>query len=176
MNKKLYDKIFEAGCITSEIKKEYFAGMEIKRIRNILEELGLDRHMPIELISTEIAIITPFGVLMQVRPTDHDQLGMWGGVLNDDEEPATGAVRELREETGIIVEESQLEFKESNEHFHEYANGDKAYFKSYRYVVRFDYVPKVITDEESVGAVMVAHIILKHQQEFIGKLLEEINN
>lgn len=179
MNKNLYNEILEAGRVTTKIKKEHFAGMDVKTIRNTLEELGLDRHMPIELMSTEIALLTPFGVLMQVRPTDHDQLGMWGGVLNDGENPVSGAVRELREETGIIVDESQLEFKELNEHFHEYANGDKAYFKSFRYVVRFDYVPKVVTDEESVGAVMVAHIILDHQQEFIGRILreeEELNN
>lgn len=176
MNKNLYNEILEAGRVTAKIKREHFAGMDFKTIRNALEELGLDRHMPIELMSTEIAILTPFGVLMQVRPTDHDQLGMWGGVLNDGEDPASGAVRELREETGIIIDESQLEFKELNEHSHEYANGDKAYFKSFRYVVRFDYVPKVVTDEESVGAVMVAHIILEHQQEFIGKVLRELNN
>lgn len=176
MNKNLYNKILEAGRITPEIKKEHFAGMEVKEIRNTLEELGLDRHIPIELMSTEIALLTPFGVLMQIRPTDHDKLGMWGGVLNYGEEPASGAVRELREETGIVIEESQLEFKELDEHFHEYANGDKALFKAYRYVVRFDYVPKVVTDEESVGAVMVAHIILEHQQKFIGEVLEELNN
>ena len=176
MNKNLYAEISEAGRVTTKIKRENFAGMKVKEIRDFLEELGLDRHIPIELMSTEIALLTPFGVLMQVRPTDHDQLGMWGGVLRDGENPVQGAIRELYEETGIVIEESQLEFKELNDHFHEYANGDKAYFKSFRYVVRFDKVPKVVTDEESVGAVMVAHIILGHQQEFIGRVLSEINN
>lgn len=47
--------------------------------------------MSIELRSTEIALVTPFGVMMQIRPSDHNQLGMWGGVLNDGEEPIVGA-------------------------------------------------------------------------------------
>lgn len=174
MEKNVYNEILDAGRITTKIKKDYFPKLNFKEIRDKLEEIGLDRHMPIELMSTEIALLTPFGVLMQIRPTDHDQLGMWGGVLEHGERPPAGAIRELREETGIVIEESQLNFVELDEHFHEYANGDKAYFKSFRYVVKFDYVPKIITDEESVGAVMVAHTILAHQQNFIKRVLEEI--
>lgn len=166
--------IKSARRVTAELKKMYFPGWSFGKIRNWLEENGLDRHMTLELCSTEIAIRTPFGILMQIRPTDHDQLGMWGGVLNDDEEPIDGAVRELQEETGIKVEPEQLVLVEENVHDHEYANGDKASFKSYRFKLDLDYVPKVTTDEESVGAVMVAHIILDHQQEFIGRMLEDL--
>lgn len=130
--------------------------------------------MPIELESTEIALLTPFGVLMQIRPTDKDQLGTWGGVILDGETPEDGAVRELFEETGVEISKEQLEFVETNEHYHQYGNGDKAFFKSYRYIVRFDIVPKITTDEESVGAVMVVHTILSHQQDFIKRVLGEI--
>lgn len=165
--------IQKEGCVTSEIKHQFFYGVGFGEIRNRLEELGLDRHLPIELCSTEIAIVTPFGVMMQIRPTDHNQLGMWGGVLNDGEKPIDGAVRELLEETGILIDKKQLEFIEVNLHNHEYANGDKAVFKTWRYVVYFDYVPKITTDEESVGAYMVVHTILEHQQEFIKRILGE---
>ncbi|MBR3614752.1 MAG: NUDIX domain-containing protein [Clostridia bacterium] len=132
--------------------------------------------MILELRSTEIAVLTPFGVIMQIRAYDHDQLGLWGGVLEEDEEPAAGAVRELKEETGLEITEEQLQFVEINEHFHEYANGDKAYFHSYRYILELDYVPKIVTDEESVGAIMVVHTILSHQQEFVKRVLGEIDN
>lgn len=166
-------KILEAGRVTSDIKKEYFYGSGFGTIRDKLEEMGLDRHMPIELRSTEIAVVTPFGIMMQIRPSDKNQLGLWGGVLNDGEEPEDGAIRELVEETGIQLSKGQLEFVELNEHFHEYANGDKAYFKTYRYVVKFESIPKITTDEESVGAFMVVHTILEHQRDFIKRLLGE---
>ena len=166
-------QIIEAGRVSTELKKKYFSGVGFGTIRNRLEEMGLDRHMPIELRSTEIAIMTPFGVMMQIRPTDHNQLGLWGGVLNDDEEPVDGAIRELCEETGIQVEASQLQFVEENEHFHKYANGDMAFFKSYRFVLKLEEVPQITTDEESVGAFMVVHTILEHQVEFIKRVLGE---
>lgn len=176
MNEIMKKEIREAGRVTAEMRKTYFQGMGFKTIRNKLEEIGLDRHTAIELESTEIALVTPFGVMMQIRPTDRDQLGMWGGVLEDGETPVEGAVRELREETGIEVDASQLEFVEVNEHFHEYASGDKAFFKSYRFILRLNYVPKITTDEESVGVFMVVHTILSHQHDFVKKVLGEIDN
>ena len=112
--------------------------------------------------------------MMQIRSYDNNQLGMWGGATLDGENPEEAAIREIKEETGIEVHKSQLEFYEIHEHFHEYSNGDKVFYKAYRYVVKFDYVPKITTDEESVGAFMVVHTILDHQQNFIKKLLGEI--
>lgn len=167
------NEIIEAGMITTEIKKKYFWGVSFEEIRKKLEEIGIDRHIPIELKSTEIAILTPEGILMQIRPLDKNQLGLWGGALNDDEEPIDGAIREIFEETGIKLDKEQLEFIETHEHFHEYANQDKAYFKSYRYLVRFDYVPEIKIDEESNGTVLVSHTILNDQQDLVKRLLGE---
>lgn len=176
MKKEVRERILNSNRVTYEVKKEVFPGMTVKAIRNTLEEMGLDRHMPIELHSTEIALVTPFGILMQIRPSDKDQLGLWGGVIEENETPEDGAIRELLEETGILISKKKLEFVEVNEHYHKYANGDQAYFKSYRYIVRFDNVPQIVTDEESVGAVMVVHTILSHQQEFVKRVLGELKN
>lgn len=170
------DEIAECKCVTYAIQNKYFLGWAFGEIRNWLEENDLDRHLPIELSSTEIAICTPFGVLMQIRPSDNDQLGMWGGVLKAGEQPVNGAVRELLEETGIKVQTKDLEFIEINEHDHQYANGDKAHFMTYRYRLKLNYVPQVITNEESVEVVMVTHTILSHQQEFIKRMLGELDS
>lgn len=160
--------------VTLEAKERFFPGMSFIEIRNWLEENGLDRHMPLELRSTEIAIKTPFGVVMQIRPIDNDQLGMWGGVIEDGETPLAGAVRELKEETGLVVTEDSLKFVEINDHYHKYAaTGDQVYFKTWRFVLELNYVPKITTDEESVGVFMVPHTILSHQQKFIKKILGE---
>lgn len=156
------------------VKQGYFPGLKFMEIRNLLEENGLDRNTTLELESVEIAVLTPFGVLMQIRSFDANQLGVWGGVIENDETPKEAAVRELKEETGIKISPSQLEEAGIDEHFHQYDNGDKVNFKSYRFIVRFDYVPKVTTNEESVGAVMVAHTILDHQKDFIRECLRKI--
>ena len=169
----LREEILKEGKLTLELKKKYFPGDDFKKIRDQLEELGLDRHMTLVLNSVEIALVTPLGIIMQIRPKDRDQLGLWGGVLLDDESPEDGAVRELYEETGIQISKEQLEFVEVNEHFHEYASGDKGIFISHRYIVRFDNVPEITTDEESVGAFMVVHTILSHQQDFVKRVLGE---
>lgn len=173
-NKNIKKEILEVGRVTADIKKNYFESETIRTIRNRLEEMGLDRHMPLELNSTEIALITPLGILMQIRPSDRDQLGLWGGTIEDGETPEEGAIRELFEETGIKITADRLEFVEVDEHFHKYQNGDKAVFKAYRYIVRFEHVPPIITDEESVGAFMVTHTILSQQQEFVKRVLGEL--
>lgn len=173
MTNDIKKAIEKEGRLTLELKEKYFKGVDPLRIRDIFEEMGMDRHTPLELISTEIAVVTPFGILMQIRPYDNDQLGMWGGAAQDGEDPEDAAVRELKEETGIEIQKSQLKSYGIHDHFHQYANGDKVLYKSYRYAVKFDYVPKITTDEESVGAVMVVHTILDHQQDFIKFLLGE---
>lgn len=164
--------IIEAGVITTAIRKNYFPNQKFGFIRQWLEEHQLDRHMAIELKSTEIAIIVKgFGLLMQVRLSDHNQLGLWGGVIDDGEQPIEAAMRELHEELGLNVSPEQLIFMEENDHEHEYANGDKAIFHSYRYKLVLDYMPQIKLDSESVGVFMLVSTVLPHQNEFVYKLL-----
>lgn len=165
-------EIEKFGRVTAEIKNCYFKGKNFREIRAWLKENGLDEHLPLELQSTEIAIVTPYGILMQIRTADNNQLGLWGGAIEEGETPEEGAIRELREETGLTITREQLIFLEEDTHSHTYANGDKAIFHAYRYKVEFDYIPKITTDEESVGVFMVTHTILSSQQELIKKILE----
>lgn len=170
---KLENILKSKGRVTREIMEEFFSQKPIIKIRDTIEQMGLDRHMPIELCSCEIAILTPYGILMQIRQMDNEQLGLWGGVIREYESPENAAIRELFEETGILITRKQLEPIEVDVHEHTYSNGDKAVFKSYRYMVRFDQVPKVTTDAESVGVIVVSHTILSHQHDFIKRLLGE---
>lgn len=72
MESIIRSQILREGRVSAEVKGTFFKGMDFIEIRNWLEENGLDRHMPLELHSTEIAIKTPFGILMQIRPIDND--------------------------------------------------------------------------------------------------------
>lgn len=164
--------IIKAGVVTTAIRKEHFTGKGFGFIRQWLEDHNLDRHLPIELESTEIAVfVKGLGLLMQVRPSDHNQLGLWGGVLNDGELPIDGAMRELREELGLEISPELLEFVEENDHTHEYANHDKAIFHTYRYKLILDSMPKIKLDSESVGVFMLVSTVLPHQNEFVYRIL-----
>lgn len=159
--------------VTKAIRLEYFRGWGFAKIRDWLEEHGIDRHTAIEFISTEIALICPRGLIMQVRASDSNKLGLWGGVVNDDEKPEDGAVREIREETGVVINVNQLEFSGIDAHSHTYANGDMAAFTAYRYIVRLDYNPEIHIEgapDESTGVCYLTPI-LDHQKEFVNQIL-----
>ena len=172
MEQTIKKAIGDAGVITTAIRKNHFPNKGFGFIRQWLEEHELDRHMPIELESTEIAIVVKgFGLLMQVRLSDHNQLGLWGGVLNNGEKPVEGAIRELHEELGLEISPEQLEFIEENDHTHEYANHDKAIFHSYRYKLVLENMPQIKLDSEPVGVFMLVSTVLPHQSEFVYNLL-----
>ena len=101
LTEKIKQEIKRKGWVSFPIIDKYFPTLDFLAIRNQLEEMGLDRHMTIEQKSTEIALLTPSGVIMQIRPSDNNQLGLWGGVLEYGESFKDGAIRELFEETGI---------------------------------------------------------------------------
>ena len=166
--------IKKAGEVSTAIREKYFPGKGFGFIRQWLEDHNLDRHLPIELESTEIAIfVKDFGLLMQVRPCDHNQLGLWGGVMNNGESPIEGAVRELREELGLEISPEQLEFVEENDHTHTYANHDQAKFHTYRFKMTLDAMPQIKLDSESVGVFMLVSTVLPHQNEFVYRILCE---
>lgn len=165
--------IRETGVVTSEIRSKYFAGKGVSCIRTWLEENGLDRHMPIELQSVDVALITPIGLMMQIRHIDNDQLGLFGGSIQDGESPEECAIRKIKEQVGLDVPKEQLQFVEENDHTHQYANGDKGIFHSYRFKVEFDHVPEVKTGGDYADVYFTAHTVLSHQVEFVKKILGE---
>ncbi len=175
--KERFAHLFKAegnSIITEYIIHKCFDGMSFRDIRNWLEQNGYDRHTTIELKSTEILIITPKGIMMQMRTADQGKLGAFGGVLNDGEDQRDGAVREIKEETGLDVQPLDLQYVGYNQHEHVYTNGDKALFHTYRYVLRLKEVPSMVLNEEANGVEFVTSIvpnIIDHQQKFVGDAL-----
>ena len=156
-------------------KRKYFRGLSMEETRDKLEEMGLRRDISIEAKTTEIAIVTPDGVLMQVRSDENNMLSLWGGIVRDDEEPADAAVRRLFEETGIKISKSDLVLNKEYGHSYTYENGDRCYYFTYQYYVFFDHVPEISqTDETTVEAMLIKHTITPHQHEFVQSLLSEI--
>lgn len=155
--------------------QELFKDRNFPFIRQWLEDHELDRHMMLELSSTEIAIITPYGVMMEIRAADNGMLGLPGGVLRGGETMSECAVREVWEELGLRIDQRDLTFVEDNLHTHEYANGDKALFRCCRFVCKMQDIPLTLeVDEESLGVEIVKEVtddILPEQQEFVGRCI-----
>lgn len=177
MKERINNEILKAGLVNFDIKTKYFFGLGFQEIRNQLENLGLDRHMEIELESTEIALLTPKGIVLQVRSDESNMIDLWGGSLECGESLGQCVAREFYEETGIQVPEKEFEFWEEYQHSYEYENGDKALFHSYRFTVTFDNIPNIVLNEESVGVVMFSKAeelpdaIAPEQRDFIEFLL-----
>lgn len=160
--------------LSIDFVRKNFIGMSVREIRDWMEENGFDRHIMVELKSTEILFMTPKGVMMQVRTADDGKLGVFGGVMHDDEEPKLGAIREVYEETGLKLTKRDLKYVGYNRHEHTYTNGDKALCHTYRYIVRFAEVPRITLNYEASGVEFVNTVksnIIDHQQEFVGEAL-----
>lgn len=171
-NRVLAQRIRMAGKVTTAIRKKHFSGLQFGQIRNWLEEQGLDRHMVIQLVSTELLILTPKGALLQRRPSDKNQFGLWGGVVEDSESVEEGLVREAWEELELKINAGDCEAAGIDMHYHCYANGDQAEFEAHRFVLKLDYVPEIALDEESSGATLVMPI-LSHQREFVNQEMDK---
>ena len=116
---KLIEKIKKEKCVTFDTREKYFKGKKFKEIRNWLEIHNIDRHITIELKSAGVIILISIPnnkekVLLQVRATEKNRLGIFGGGIENDETPIETAIRELKEETGIEAKKEQLEFLESD--------------------------------------------------------------
>ena len=194
MKQKILRELSAFGRITTKMRKEFFRGCGFKEIRDWLESQGLDRHMAIELDSTEVAIICPKGLVLQIRKTEKNRFGymkgLFGGVIKDGETPIQGAIRELKEETGLVLRETDLIFVEENVHEHVYDNGDRAIFHAYRFKV-VNYIPTIkqqdldqdtegiayVSEVESAGSSTIsdflkAQNILSHQVDFVKRMLD----
>ncbi|WP_188893177.1 NUDIX domain-containing protein [Microlunatus endophyticus] len=93
------------------------------------------------------------GRVLLVRQTDFGTYGTVGGAIDEDESPADAGRREVREETGLEVELTQLvgaiggpEFKII------YPNGDQVACVSIVYTARIVGDPTVVPDGDEVDA------------------------
>ena len=167
----LREQIKEEGILSLEVQKRHFRYWSIKDLRNWLQDNGIDRNLPIEFNSTEIALLCPKGIILQKRYRNN-RLGVWGKVLRTGEEPLLGAVRALREETNLSVGFTEFEFVENCEHDHTYANGDVAHFHVSRFCVKVDKTPFIGAEIQIIKKKSdLFEKVLDSQKEFVSKYL-----
>ena len=158
----LSEEIRNRGMITAKARRTYFPKLTQDEIRDMLGRLGLDK---------QVAIMTPKGVIMRVSPEDDGRIALWTDNLKDGETPREGAIRMLKEQTGIVITDKSLQFVDTEYYRHEFANGDKVFLNAFRYAIYFDEVPKLINPK--FHPVLIKHTFRANQEDFVDKLLHE---
>lgn len=166
--------------VTKLIRLKYFLNCSVQEIRDWLEANGLDRHMPIQYVSTEIIVQVPGGILMQIRANETGKLGLWGGIVQSKEQVTPSAIRKFYEKTGIQITQDDLMYIDTIRHMHKYPNGDFAYLSIYRYALKFDSIPKIKLNDDSIGWKIIStpdqlSQVFEHQRGILNKILREPN-
>ena len=170
------DLIKEENKISEEVRTNNFADMSENDIRDCLELHGFDRHMPIEYSYSNIAILTPNGLMLRIA-TSENKYRMWGDVIKYDESPREGALRTLYEQTKIKASEEELVFVSTNAHTCQSENGDILHMKMHTFVLEYDDIPELRLNRKESGWIMFSdtdfiYNIVTPQKEFIKRICD----
>lgn len=86
--------------------------------------------------------------LLLVRRTDNGKWALVSGIVEPGEDPAVALVREVEEETGVVVEAIALAYVDVTPPI-TYPNGDRAQYLDLTFLCRYVRGTAVIGDEES---------------------------
>ncbi|MBO9308684.1 MAG: NUDIX domain-containing protein [Chloroflexi bacterium] len=117
-------------------------------IRQLREKVG---QAPILMLGVTGVVIDGAGeILLQLR-SDNRQWALPGGALDPSEEPAEAVVREVWEETGVLVQPERVVAVHGGEDFFtRYPNGDQVYIVSITFACRPLRGEPRVNDDESL--------------------------
>lgn len=101
-----------------------------------------------------VNILIEFNDMLLEKRTDNETWGLIGGGLKIDESLIQGAIRETREETGILLKDEELEFYkifDDPTRIAEYDDGNVIRIISVVYNVYLKNKPELICSDESVS-------------------------
>ncbi|PJF34829.1 MAG: NUDIX hydrolase [Candidatus Thermofonsia Clade 1 bacterium] len=117
-------------------------------IRQLREKVG---QAPILMLGVAGVVINAAGEVLLQRRSDNGQWALPGGALDPGEEPAEAVVREVWEETGVLVApERVVAIHGGEEFFVRYPNGDQAYIVSITFACRPLRGEPHVNDDESL--------------------------
>ncbi len=117
-------------------------------IRQLREKVG---HAPILMIGVAGVVINEQGEVLLQRRSDNGQWALPGGALDPGEEPAEAVVREVWEETAVLVQpERVVAIHGGEDFFTRYPNGDQAYIISITFACRPLRGEPRVNDDESL--------------------------
>lgn len=74
------------------------------------QRIAWHNSMPAKRIASGLLCISPGGRILCVKPTYKPTWSLPGGVTDEGESPLTGVLRELEEETKIIISKDDIDF------------------------------------------------------------------
>jgi 8-oxo-dGTP pyrophosphatase MutT (NUDIX family) len=90
------------------------------------------------------------GRVLLVRRTDNGRWALVGGILEPGEQPAQAVVREVFEETGVVVEVERMSSCWAGEAFVIEGNGDQVQFLDHSFRCRYVSGVARVSDDESI--------------------------
>ncbi|MDW8299247.1 MAG: NUDIX domain-containing protein [Anaerolineae bacterium] len=117
-------------------------------VRQLREKVG---QTPILLVGVAGVVINEAGEVLLQRRSDNGEWVLPGGALDPGEEPAEAVVREVWEETAVLVQpERVIAVYGGEDLFVRYPNGDQAYIVSITFACRPLHGEPRVNDDESL--------------------------
>ncbi len=115
-------------------------------IRQLREKVG---RAPIMVVGVAGIVINAAGEVLLQRRSDNGEWALPGGAVDPGEEPAEAVVREVWEETAVLVQPERVVAVHGGEDFFvRYPNGDETYIISISFACRpISGAPRVNDDE-----------------------------
>ena len=174
MNNNAKTEILQVGNVSYYIQKKYFPNDTEESIRDKLEEMNLNRHMPIEVQKIETILFTPQGILMQIKSEDSKIIGLWEGRRKLKENPYDCVRRTFSEEIKLEIEVSKFEFIKPYSYLYKDENGDQIYFYIFMYMAQIEKVPQIKNSKIISFEKISDYEIHDYQKKFIKNALVEI--
>jgi len=106
-------------------------------------------HQPLPLPSVTAVVFDDAGRVLLVRRADNDRWALVTGCLEPGEQPAAGALREVEEETGVLIETERI-VSVSALPLASCPNGDQVYWLDVTFRCRLVGGEARVNDDESV--------------------------
>lgn len=117
-------------------------------IRQLREKVG---HAPIMVVGVAGIVINAAGEVLLQRRSDNGEWALPGGAVDPGEEPAEAVVREVWEETAVLVQpERVVAVHGGHDFFMRYPNGDETYIISISFACRPIRGEPRVNDDESL--------------------------
>jgi ADP-ribose pyrophosphatase YjhB (NUDIX family) len=107
-------------------------------------------HDPMPLNGGMAVVLDERGQVLLVRRADNGLWTLVTGCLEPGEQPATGMLREIEEETAVIAEVERLVLVNTNDHLSSAPNGDLIWWTTLGFRCRYVSGEARVNDDESI--------------------------
>lgn len=129
--------------------------------------------------TVEIAILTPNGVLMQMKRVDNNHYSMWGAEIDSNENDTEAAVNILKRDAGLTTTADALKHVNIYTSISKDENGNLIKKEIHRFILEFDHLPVLKIEPKLRGWIVIASEksavnVIEAHQSFIATIIEDL--